>query len=234
MVLHDKNVLLKEVHHRVKNNLQLISSIMNMQMRKLRAPEAKQALKRLQARVLSLATVHRTLYQAENLGAVQAGALLGDLVEQLQEFAGAGQQSGIETQFDAIRLYPDQAVPISLLATEAVTNALKYAGNHKGQPGFIRVRLSAEEDGHACLVVENSKGPVPVLPGDPVSPSGLGTNLIRAFAAQLGAQAEIEEDETRFRLCCRFMIQGFREEPDESDLPGGGPAEEDEEEFRNI
>nr|WP_256368300.1 sensor histidine kinase [Mangrovicoccus sp. HB161399] len=226
MLIHDKNVLLKEVHHRVKNNLQLISSIMNMQMRKLKAPEAKHALKRLQARVLSLATVHRTLYRTENLGAVQAGPLLKDLVDQLAEFAGPTRRTEIETRFDRLRLYPDQAVPISLLTTEAITNALKYAGNEKGRPGWIRVTLVDEGGGHACLTVENSKGPVPVMPGDAISSSGLGTNLIRAFASQLGATAQIEDGEHAYHLTCRFVVQGFQEDPFEDPLPEEDPEEE--------
>ncbi len=224
MLIHDKNVLLKEVHHRVKNNLQLISSIMNMQMRKLKVPEAKHALKRLQARVLSLATVHRTLYRTENLGAVQAGPLLKDLVEQLADFAGPARKTEIETRFDRLKLYPDQAVPVSLLTTEAITNALKYAGNEKGRPGWIRVTLVDEGAGHACLTVENSKGPVPVMAGDAISSSGLGTNLIRAFASQLGAAAQIEDGGQSYRLTCRFLVQGFEENPSEASLP-----EEDEE-----
>src|SRR5690606_12464548 len=79
----EKTVLLKEVHHRVKNNLQLIASIINMQSRLLADPDAKSVLRSVQDRVASLATIYRNLYQAEHLDAVEAGRLIADIVNQM-------------------------------------------------------------------------------------------------------------------------------------------------------
>ncbi|MCA8884492.1 MAG: sensor histidine kinase [Rhodobacteraceae bacterium] len=211
-LIHDKNVLLKEVHHRVKNNLQLISSIMNMQMRQMKASEAKMALKRLQSRVLSLATIHRNLYKTQNLGAVQAGELLEELVNQLAALAAGDHKTRIDTRFDSMVLYPDQAVPLSLLTTEAVTNALKYTGSAHGVPAWLKVSLIAESPVTACLVVENSTGTEQALPGDEMTGTGLGNNLIRAFASQLGGELSVEQTDSLYRCTCRFEIQSFSDE----------------------
>ena len=111
--LREKTILLKEVHHRVKNNLQLISSIMNMQIRQAREPETKFVLQRLQDRIRSLATIHRNLYQTEDLGHVDAGALLVDLVEQMTDMTEvAGAPIKVNTDLEHIETVPDQAVPL--------------------------------------------------------------------------------------------------------------------------
>ncbi|MCA8880966.1 MAG: sensor histidine kinase [Rhodobacteraceae bacterium] len=226
-LVHDKNVLLKEVHHRVKNNLQLISSMMNMQMRKVHAPEAKNALKRLQSRVLSLATIHRTLYNTENLGSVDAGPLLEQVVNNLAALASADTRVRIETEFDSIRLYPDQAVPVSLLTTEAVTNALKHTGISQGESGWVRISLIEEDHGWARLTAANSKGPVPLMDAESRTGSGLGTSLIRAFAGQLDAVIEIDDTPESYRLSCRFKVLGFVDGEAEDDRPPLVPEDAD-------
>jgi hypothetical protein len=100
-------VLLREVHHRVKNNLQLIASIMNMQMRRAKSPETKALMKGLQERVMSLATVHKELYQTTGLADVRADELLGDLVRQIVGMASApGGLFRIETTSRPIPLAP--------------------------------------------------------------------------------------------------------------------------------
>src|SRR5690606_24216699 len=101
--------------------------------------------KEVQMRVMSIATVHRALYTTSTVGRVQADELLRGLVDKTIE-AGL-QPSGairIDTAYDPISLYPDQAVPLSLLASEAVTNALKYVGRHRGEVPWITVRLAHE------------------------------------------------------------------------------------------
>ena len=88
-MVHQKEVLLREVHHRVKNNLQLIASIMNMQMRQARTLEARDLMKSLHDRVMSLATVHRGLYQTSGLTDVRANELMDDILRQLVRMAAA-------------------------------------------------------------------------------------------------------------------------------------------------
>ena len=155
--VHQKEVLLREVHHRVKNNLQLISSIMNIQIRSARGGEARDLLKNLQERIMSLATVHRGLYQTSGLTDVRARELMPDIVRQIMAVS-AGPERPFETvtDIDDLRLVPDQAVPMSLLLAEALTNAIKHSGAARGHPGRIEVRLKRSGGSDAVLEVTNS------------------------------------------------------------------------------
>ncbi len=201
----EKTALLKEIHHRVKNNLQLIASIMNMQIRQVREPTAKAVLKSVQDRVMSLASVHRRLYQAENLAAVQADELLGEIVAQLGRMAGAHPEDPlISTDIDPVVLTPDDAVPVALLTTEAVTNALKYARPRvPGQRPTICV--SFKQDGAAVdLSVANSIDANCPDAGEQQVASGLGSQLMNAFAAQLGAALDQAVENGTYRVQLRI------------------------------
>ena len=208
--LQEKTVLLKEIHHRVKNNLQLIASIMNMQIRQVKEPGARRVLKSVQDRVASLATIHRNLYQAETLSAVHADQLLGDIVSQMTMMSVApGSNLKIDTDFAPVTLYPDQAVPVSLLATEALTNALKYSSSPAGSGQcWIRLTLRDERDGTATLEIVNSQGPEGP---DRVEggPPGIGSKLINAFAGQLDSTVEIVSTDGEYRLSVRFEVGGI-------------------------
>lgn len=212
-LLHHKEVLLREVHHRVKNNLQLIASIMNLQARQARTPEAKELMRGLQERVMSLATIHRGLYQTTGLGDISAAELFPDIVNQILKLGtGPGHRFDVSTEVDDIRLTPDQAVPLALLLTEAMTNALKYAGSETGTP-WIRVSLShpAGESG-AELRIANSLGPR--VAGSDVSTeegSGLGTQLLRAFVQQIEGTQSVTESDGVYDLRVRFSLRPLNE-----------------------
>ena len=198
----EKTVLLKEVHHRVKNNLQLIASIINMQSRAIDDPDAKRVLRSVQDRVASLATIYRNLYQAEHLDSVQADQLVADIVDQMTTATrGLSDSVAVSTSIEKLTLLPDQAVPLSLLATEALTNALKYAGPPaSGGPAKVRVALGNESDGRAKLEITNTVGP-----RDPgAEGTGLGSQLIEAFAMQLDAEADILVDDDQHVVNIRF------------------------------
>ena len=188
--LAEKTVLLKEVHHRVKNNLQLIASILNLQMRQLQDPAARAVLQSVQDRVLGLATIHRSLYEGEQLSDLQADRVLGDILRQLLAL-GIAPGSGIDvsTRIDPMRMGPDRLVPLSLLLTEAVTNALKHIGRPADGPPWLDVRLRLE-GADAVLTVTNSAG-TPLREAEEETPSSqLGAELIEAFAMQLGGTLE--------------------------------------------
>lgn len=205
----EKTVLLREVHHRVKNNLQLIASIMNMQIRRVKEPSARAVLKSVQDRVMSLATIHRSLYTAERLSAVPVDELLAEICDQMIVLAGApGQNIAVSTRFAPITLYPDHAVPLALLATEAVTNAIKYLGEPAEGPPAISVTLTTDGEGQARFTVENSTGR-PLAGHAPAGPpgTGLGAQLIQAFVTQLDGRMEAGEGEGgRYRLTVSFPI----------------------------
>ncbi|WP_299728055.1 sensor histidine kinase [uncultured Tateyamaria sp.] len=202
--LREKNVLIKEVHHRVKNNLQLISSIMNMQIRTAKHEETRSVLSRLQDRVLSLATIHRDLYQSDQGGMVNVGNLVSEIVENSLEVAISSYRAiDMETDIDPVLLFPDQAVPLSLLTAEAVTNVMKYVGNKKGQRPAVNVSL--KQDGAACtLTISNTLGA-----SETVESTGLGAQLMNAFAIQLGGQMENEVLPDRYTTTIRFTIADF-------------------------
>ncbi|MCR9124655.1 MAG: sensor histidine kinase [Rhodobacteraceae bacterium] len=207
----EKNVLLREVHHRVKNNLQLISSIINMQIRQVRAAEAKHALRRIQERVVSLATIHRDLYQSNAGGRVNVGQLLREVINNTVEMAATDRTDvQIHAEIEDIWLYPDQAVPMSLLAAEAATNAMKHVGNHPDDQPWIRVRFTEGRERERLFALSNSIGEGPA--NSALESTGMGSKLIGAFAIQLGAQIETGTSAGAYHLTVRFEAQEFAHE----------------------
>jgi len=220
----EKEVLLREVHHRVKNNLQLIASILNMQIRQHRAPESRAVLRRVQDRVMSLAIVHQHLYETPSLAAMKVDSLLAEIVNRRIAEAGplmAGVR--VETRFAPVRLYPDQAVPLALLLGEAVTNVLYHVGRPEdgGAPWVSIVLAGPEADGAVTLSVSNSGGAA--LRSDQADHrAGLGTRLIAAFATQLAGDLTRQEGDGAgrpWRLSLRFRPM--------TDLPATDPAATD-------
>jgi two-component sensor histidine kinase len=200
--LREQNILLKEVHHRVKNNLQLISSIMNMQIRQADSDEAGRVLRRLQERILSLATVHKNLYQNDNVVRASAEQLLSEAVGQLLKVGlGSGSNVEITQSYEEISLEADDAAPLTLLVSEAITNALKHVGSDTEESGRLDVKLVKDGPENAILTITNSISSVPQPNG-----TGLGSKLIHAFARQLNGNVEIEQTDNEYTLALRFHV----------------------------
>ncbi|MGJ8595100.1 sensor histidine kinase [Sulfitobacter sp.] len=200
--LREKNILLKEVHHRVKNNLQLISSIMNMQIRQAPTEANKRVLQRLQDRILSLATVHKSLYQDNEMARVDAGILMREIVARSLDI-GMEANAGVDVveEYDSILVGPDDAAPLSLLTSEAVTNALKYVPRGGKERTNITVSLKHTGDERALLRVSNTAG------GDaPEEGTGLGSKLITAFARQLNGTLSTSEENGLYVLELDFPV----------------------------
>ncbi|WP_333829302.1 sensor histidine kinase [Pararhodobacter sp.] len=198
--LAEKTVLLKEIHHRVKNNLQLIASILNLQMRQVRDPSARRVLQSVQDRVIGLATIHRSLYQSERLSELRADQLMDEITRQLLALGAApGSGISVHTRFEPLMLAPDRLVPLSLLLSEGVTNALKYIGSPEdGGAPWLEITLTLNDD-EVTLNVTNSLSAAAVEP-DPDAPdfdsTRLGADLIEAFAMQLEGVLEQGEIDT--------------------------------------
>jgi len=208
-IVHQKEVLLREVHHRVKNNLQLIASIMSMHIRKAQNTETREVIRKLQDRVMSLATIHRELYQTVGLTDVHAAELLSSITMQVIKLSALPDRSvAVSKSFDDVVLTPDQAVPLALLLAEALGNALKYDANPTQPTVAIEVSLRAVPDGRAVLQVSHSttaqSGPVvrPVLDND-----ALSIQLLAAFAAQLGGDIQRTADQHTSRLVIEFALR---------------------------
>ncbi|GFE66116.1 sensor histidine kinase [Litoreibacter roseus] len=200
----EKNIYLKEVHHRVKNNLQLISSILNMQIRKVSEPDVRMMLKRLQERVLNLATIHRNLYQADSAGAIDAADLIREVVANVtanMPMTGPGAPSISVDAQNGVSFYPDQAVPFSLLLAEILTNALTYASTDGDAGPWAKISFEAAKSGKCKLAVKNS-----VSKDIHETDAGIGAQLIRAFVIQLDAQEKIESKDGVYEVAISFDL----------------------------
>jgi len=188
--LAEKTVLLKEVHHRVKNNLQLIASIINLHLRQLHDPAARQVLCNVQDRVLGLADTHRALYQEKRLSRVRADQLLDETLQRMVALAAApGRRIALTRSLEPVSLPADRMVPLSFLLTEAVTNALKHQNHDQNGEHWIDVTMNRTETDEICLAVINSlDGPSDRADQDDDNGPSLGQELIEAFATQLDAR----------------------------------------------
>ena len=175
----EKDALMREIHHRVKNNLQVITSLLNMQQRALTDPAAREAMSDTRQRITALALIYRALYQSPDLRSVDVRQFLEELVAQLSVGEG-GRPSTIRTDLEAddMEIDPDKLPPLALFAVEAITNARKHAFGPDG--GSIHVRFTVTPDEVVLDVVDDGKG----VPAD-ASSTGVGRTLMNAFARQL-------------------------------------------------
>lgn len=209
--IHQRTVLLKEVHHRVKNNLQLIVSLVGMKMRKARSPAVKQALSNVQQRVMSIARVHQNLYETSTVERVRVGELLDAITTQIVAANSVSENSlTLDTKFDDCEVYPDQAVPLSLAVSELITNALKHVGPNEGKKKSV-LQVSLDRGGGGSRGVVTVRNTLPADPPEPDddSSTGLGEQLVRAFASQMEARVDREKTETHFTVVIDFPIHGF-------------------------
>lgn len=178
--LKEKEILLREIHHRVKNNLQVVISLINLQAGQLKNPMMAEALHVCQQRIRAMAVIHETLHASPNLAAIQLSGYLSNLVKQLYAVFNEQTDAHITVLADEILLNMDQAIACGLIINELVTNALKYAfPNVTGGKVHVRARLA--EDAHVELdVCDNGVG----LPSDFDLPmvSSLGLQLVRGLA----------------------------------------------------
>jgi len=190
--LAQKEVLVREIHHRVKNNLQLVMSLLNLHARRIRDPRAEAAFAEARSRINALATLHRRLYESESLQQVDLRWFLEDLCVELRRGGLAGSRH-IELTVHAPDevIGPEVAVPLGLLVTEAITNAYKHAFPGRDD-GSIEVRVTRESPTHLILrISDNGAGFVPV----DKEPGGLGRSLIDAFVRQLHGELEIKSND---------------------------------------
>lgn len=183
--LAEKDALLREIHHRVKNNLQVITSLLNMQQRALSDPAARAAMGDTRQRIGALALIYRALYQSPDVRRVDVGRFLEDLVGQLVAGeSGRGPVVRTDVKADTLVIDPDKLAPLALWAVEAVSNAQKHA--FAGRGGSLSVRFTVHET-ESVLEVEDD-GPGADVAG---AAAGVGRTLMTAFARQLRGQAEI-------------------------------------------
>jgi two-component sensor histidine kinase len=187
--LHQKDALMREIHHRVKNNLQVITSLLSMQQRALTDPVARAAMSDTRQRINALALIYRALYQSPSIKRVDIRYFLQELIAQLVNSEHEPGE-GVNTELDAEDLVidPDKLAPVALFAVEAITNAQKHA--FAGRGGVLKVRFRVE-DGEAELEIADSGSGRPYREPE----GGVGRLLMNAFARQLRGRLEIRENE---------------------------------------
>jgi two-component sensor histidine kinase len=174
-------LLLKEIHHRVKNNLEMVKSLIALQSAKLEDGASKEAMLASQNRVQSMGIIHQKLYQGENLGSIEMKDYFINLGEGVLDTFNAEEKVKIECAMDDLNLDVDTAVPIGLIVNELLTNALKYAFP-EGAKGQINISLIKEDDDLLLKVTDNGIGKTE---GSKPKGTGFGTQLIQLLTQQL-------------------------------------------------
>jgi two-component sensor histidine kinase len=195
--LEQKDVLLREIHHRVKNNLQIVTSLLNLRARAIGTPAARAALHEAQTRITALALVYRFLYEHNDLDIVDLDVLVRELSDLLGDSAGPGDgRITLEIETAAVQVATARAISIALWLTEAITNAYNHAFP-EGRSGTIRVMLRHAPGAQVELEVQDDGIGMPAelaRPEDTITASAgtLGVTLIRMLAKQVGGVARFE------------------------------------------
>ncbi len=186
--LAEKEVLLKEIHHRVKNNMQIISSLMSLQADALKDPAVHDALRASQNRVKSMALIHEHLYQSENLAEIDFSEYARILVSGIMHMYPAGVRITTDVRIRDVRLDIDRAIPCGLIMNELVSNCVKH-GFPDGREGRIEVAMNGTDDGrYELIVADDGVGGVE----ETDSGSSLGMMLVRSLVSQLKGHMRIE------------------------------------------
>lgn len=211
-MLREREVLLREVHHRVKNNLQVISSLINLQRLRMSADQGGEALRQCQARVLTIARVHELLYRADDASRIPLVEYVESLVAGIDDISALAPRVRIETDVDDVLLSVESGVPCGLILNELITNALKhgFGGERSGT-----IRVSARRSRASELTVEVSDDGVGLPENfDTHQSASLGLTIARRLASQLKGQLEFKSGaRTTFRLIFPAPDLALRSDP---------------------
>jgi len=195
----ERELLLREVNHRVGNSLQIIASLLHLQANSSTQEDVKAALTNAMGRVAAVAQVHRRLYTSHDLKSVMLNQYLDALLEDLRRSAEGNKMSRLTLQAAAVEIDPDRAVAIGIIVNELVMNAVKYA--YPDGAGPIHVELTADNDELLLSIADEGVG----FNGksDPRS-TGMGQRIVSAMAAKLCASVERDEAHAGTRIVLRF------------------------------
>jgi PAS domain S-box-containing protein len=197
--LREKEVAIKEVHHRVKNNMQVISSFLELQSNYIEDPVAIEKLNECQQRVRAMALVHEKLYQSKSFGAINAAEYIKSLIADLMISYSLSTLVDVSVDVDDVNINIDMAIPCGLIINELVTNSLKYAFD--GRPeGKLSLTLHHQEDHMFSLVVQDDGIGLPP-DYEARSAASLGMQLVNVLVRQLGGEVKTESDQgARFTI----------------------------------
>jgi len=198
--LHQKEILLREVHHRIKNNLQIISSLLDIQASYVHDPHMAEMFTDIQNRVLSMALIHETLYQSSDLGLVDFGLYIRSLAEQVfHSYNILADRIVLQIQADEVMLDTNQAIPCGLILNELLSNCLKHAfPSDRG--GEVCIELRSDASRQVTMIVRDTGIGLPVRM-DFRQTETIGLQLVCTLTEQLGGTLDLDRDTgTAFRL----------------------------------
>ncbi len=188
----ENEVLLKEIHHRVKNNLQVIGSLLDLQSFNISDKQALSAITDGQTRVKAMALIHQNLYQNNEIGSIDFNKYVNELVRQIASVFEEKKKITVEISSKPILIDIDTAIPLGLILNELISNAYKYAFKSQDQ-GHISIKIKEEEQGNYLLTLkDNGKG----LPDDfkIEKSSSLGLRLVKRLCKQLYGSMHYENE----------------------------------------
>jgi len=198
----EREVLLREVNHRVGNSLQIIASLLHLQASSSAQDDVKAALTNAMGRVAAVAQVHRRLYTSHDLKSVLLNQYLDALLEDLRRSAEGNRMSRLTLKAEPVEIDPDRAVAIGIIVNELVMNAVKYA--YPDGAGPIHIDLAAHHDNLVLSIADNGVGLN--AKSDPRS-TGMGQRIVAAMASKLAASVERDpaHNGTRIVLCFPYL-----------------------------
>ncbi len=185
--LSEKETLLREVHHRVKNNLQVISSLLSLQAGQVSSPTVVAALEESRARVQTMALIHERLYRSSRFGSIELAPHVRELLAMLAQTAEARRYVTLDCDVDDVELDLDTAIPLGLVLTELVSNAYKHAFPD-GRPGHLVVRARALPEGLEVTVADDGVGLPPEFSTE--TSGSLGLRIVRTLVRQVRGEVE--------------------------------------------
>ena len=187
----EKEILLREIHHRVKNNLQTISSLLDLQAETITEPKSLEAFRSSQSRIRSMALIHERLYKSENLSKIKAREYIDNLIEYLEgTYHSPSWNIEIFTEIENLFLNLDVAIPCGLIVNELVSNSIKYAFPGD-QNGNIIVSLKPDNSDNLMLIIKDNGIGIP-LAMNTLNSHSLGLELVQLLVKQLKGKIEID------------------------------------------
>jgi two-component sensor histidine kinase len=185
----ENELLLKEIHHRVKNNLEVVSSLLALQSNQIDDENTKEAMLEGQNRVQSIGIVHQKLYQGKNLGAIEMKDYFINLSDSILDSFGAHKRVQVECAMNALNVDVDTAVPLGLIVNELLTNTIKYAFPD-GRSGKVQIKLEQASNGVLQMQISDNG----IGKGSTINGTGFGGQLISLLTQQLGGTMKEENN----------------------------------------
>jgi len=205
----EKEILLREIHHRVKNNLQIISSMLNLQAERSDDADTREVFHESEVRIRAMALVHEQLYRSGDLAHVDLGKYLDTLAQQVVRYLGRDDCRVQVTVGDAVRVVSvDQAIPIGLIVNELIANSVQH-GIAQTRSGMVTVSLTGDGNARRLSVADNGSGFPAGL--DIEATDSLGLKLVQALTNQLGGRLIITSDNGAH---CVVELPGLAGRPD--------------------